>query len=157
MKSITLVILLIICTTTYALSCATTDDKEPLEQPLNGLVPDEFIEKIKKLPSVEGDGSGLCRVALAINYVEKTLYVIFTKQLFFSKLEDQDILIDIIVDGSEADDFGSSYNLQYACSDDECEKNFVIQHFNWLFNADHPELSNQLMPFILGNGEESGE
>jgi hypothetical protein len=158
MKSITLVILLTICATSYAISCTTIDNARTLLQPLNGLVPNEFIEKIKKLPSVKNVGSDPCRVALYINCINKTLQIAFTGRFAItSSLQDQQVEITIIVNGNDANDFSFGYYLEYACSDDECEKDFIIQHFNWLFNVDYPELLNQLIPFILGNVKEPSE
>ncbi len=157
MKLLTLVIVLITCASSYGISCVITPDGRPLETSLTSLTSDNFKKKLGNFSIMHYNGSSLCRVELYINYIPDFLRVSFTEHLKGSKLKDQHIQIDTYVNGNDADDIGVNHYLEYACSDDGCERDFAIKYIDWLLGADYPELQKQLVPLILGEDEGPGE
>jgi hypothetical protein len=157
MQSITFIIFLSICTTTYGLSCLITNDGEPIEVSLEDFDSIDVIDMIENLDPEDYDDGIVCRIELIIVYDLQLMFIAFTDSIEDSELEDQDVRIDIFVNGDEIDGIGIGNVLKYACSDDGCELDFVKKYIDWFIDADYPELPNQLTPWILGDGKEAGE
>ncbi len=156
MKSLTLLILLITFSNSSGLSCLTTDDGEPIEMSLNGTDSSDVIEMLEKLSPRDYDSE--CHIELRINYDTQLLTIKFTQHLEDSMLKDQDVQIDMFVTGDKIDDIGIKYNiLEYACTVDKCELEFVKKYIDWFIDADKTELPDELGQLILGNNKEVGE
>jgi len=133
----------------------TTDDGEPIENLLIVFDSEDVIEMLEELSPRDYDSE--CHIKLHMDYDTQLLTIQFTQHLENSTLEDQDVQIDMFVTGDKIDDIGIKYALEYACSDDECELEFVKKYIDWFIDADKPELPDQLAQLILGNDEEAGE
>ena len=158
MKSLAVVILLINFSNTYALSCLTANEDEPMTLSLSTHNSDKIIEIIEDLSPDGYDDNDVCRVELYVDYNEQQLRISFTEHLMDHYLEDQSVGIYISVEGDAIDKISIEHILEYACSDDGCELEFVKNYINWFITADSPNLISQLAPFILGNdGDGKGE
>jgi hypothetical protein len=107
---------------------------------------------------VEDDEYDMCVVELYINYAEQLLTIsIAGESEFYSDFEDQEVHIYTIVDGSNAKSISVKHILEHACSDYECEKNFVIQHIDWFIGVNFTDLQKQLIPLIFDDNKGPGE
>ncbi len=158
MKSITLLILLTICTTSYGLSCIITDNGEPLKIPFNDFNYDDFMNEVENLPINEDDDDVICRVELAFGYTQQRLIVKFSQHLQGSELEVEVVQFDTSVRRiDDTEDFAVFNLLEYACSHDGCEKEFIGDHINWLVAATYTEFKEKVGSILLGNGNRIGE
>jgi hypothetical protein len=133
----------------------TTDDGEPIEELF--VNSDDVIEMLEELDSLDYDSE--CHIELGIDYDAQFLTIQFTQHLEDSSmLKDQDVQIDMFVRGDKIDDIGIKYNiLEYACTVNKCELEFVKKYIDWFIDADKTELPDQLGQLILGNNKEVGE
>ncbi len=157
MESLTLVTLLIIFSNSYGLSCLTTDDGKHIEMSLKVVNSGDIIKTLEELDFSDYDDGSLCRIELYIDHDAKNFFIKLTEELQESRLQGEDVQIDIFANGYEIDDFSITHYLEYACSDDECELDFVKKYIDWFIDANYPELPDQLIPFIFDDGKEAGE
>jgi hypothetical protein len=157
MKPLTLIIVLITCASSYGLSCLTNGNGKSLIVPLDKFDSENVTKMIQDLRPIKYANNILCRIELAIDYNEQLLIVKFTEHLKDSSLKNQYVQIDVFVGGDEIEDIVVNHFLEYACSDDECEKNFIKKHIDWFVKADYAALQEKLSPLILGDGKEPGE
>jgi hypothetical protein len=157
MKLITLIFFLTVSATSYGLSCVTT--KQPLKAVFDDLDDDSFMDKLKELPTNEIDDESLCSVQLLLDYVEQSLFVMFTDDSEDNNLEDEMIQLSTLVMRSSTDsgDFRVLNLLAYACSEDGCEIEFISEHVSWLRTSDFIELKKKIGPLLIGDGNNTGE
>ena len=158
MKSITLVILLSICTTSSGLSCVNGSGF--LVKSLNGFDNDRFQEEIRNLSTITLEDKSLCRVKLELHHEQKRLIVVFNRNLANSELNKSMVEFALRMEPSS---FGNMANfkinnyLEYACSNDECDKQFIIDHIGWLYKNTYTELKEQFDPLLRGNATKTDE
>jgi hypothetical protein len=123
---------------------------------LEDVDPDDVIQILGEETTNDYGGS-LCRVKLFINFDQQLLIIEFPKHIGDDVLEDQDVQIEVLVTVDEMFDTDIWNVLEYACSDDQCELDFVKKYIDWFMSTDYPELADQLTPLILGNSNEAGK
>lgn len=160
MKSVTLVILLTICGTSYGLRCATTEDGQPLEELLSDLGPVDLLEMIHGFSTTDEYNYTMCRIEFYVSYNQNSLIVNFTKHLAYSTLRDERIQIDTFFDGTNVTDIGFSHSIKYSCSQDLCELEFIQNYsriFLWLLDDDYAIFSDFIALSIFGDNDGQGE
>lgn len=159
MKVFILIILLITCTSSDGLRCAITEDKQYFEKLLFRLNSDQVLEGIRGLRTEEYE-SNMCRIMFYISYSRDILIVQLTEHLQDRDLSDGYVRIDTYMRGANVFNVGAAHFIEYACSKDLCEIEFVeeySQFLDWLIDAKYLELSRQLGTLIYGAGEDRGE
>jgi hypothetical protein len=132
------------------------DDGGPIKMSLNGADSRDVIDMLEnELSPLDYDDDSVCRVELWMNFDEQSLGIKFTEHLQDSDLEDEYVQIDLFVTDQML--IGVEHVLEYACSYDECDLDFIDDHIDWLMDASYPELLNKLAALILGDGEKTGE
>jgi hypothetical protein len=99
----------------------------------------------------------LCRIELFLDYLAQRLQVEFSPELENSQLSDGQVRFDTII---KVNDDGSTkliHYLEYACSNEECDKEFAIKHISWLLNAQYTSLNTKVRPLLLGNTTDAGK
>jgi hypothetical protein len=134
-----------------------TEDGDPMLVVFEDINSTNIIHMIEGLSPRDYDDGSVCRIKLRIVYDYQLMFIAFTDSIEDSELKDQDVRIDIFVDGDEIGDIGIEHHLEYACSDDGCELDFVKKYIDWFINANHPELPDQLALWIFNDDEEAGK
>jgi hypothetical protein len=155
--SIVALIFLTISATSYSLDCVTTSDGEPIKMSFDKFKSDEFKKMIESLPPIKYDHDSLCHIQLYMNYNKQSLTIKFTEHLEESTLENQHVEVDLIVIDNDIKDGGVRHVLEYACSDDKCEKKFINKYIDWFVEGDYSELQEELVPFIFDNDKQPGQ
>jgi hypothetical protein len=148
------IVLLFLFPISHALSCITEDT---FTAPLDNFNIQSFAEELKDLEVDEDDTRDLCRIELFIDYSEQQLEVRFSPELENNELPDGQVRFDTL---TVLTDDGSTVLvniLEYACSDEECDKEFAIKHISWLLNAQYPSLITKVRPLLLGNTKDAGK
>jgi hypothetical protein len=92
-----------------------------------------------------------------MDYNKQSLTIQFTEHLNDSTIKNQHVGIDMIVIDNDIKDFGVHHALEYACSDDKCEKKFINKYIDWFVEGDYSELQEELVPFIFDNDKRPGQ
>jgi hypothetical protein len=116
------------------------------------------IEKdLGNLPMNAYNDDNLCRVELYLDYTDPWLIVSFSARLKNSWLKDQQVRHTIMV--TPIEDYGYSVLsfTEYACSEDGCEKMFIMDHIQWLLRANYTEFQTNVISLITDDGIEPGK
>lgn len=152
MQPVILLILFITFCRSSALSCLKSTDGKAMEFDLNSVHSHEIHETIQALTFDDFDNTQSCRIELYIEYEENILSIKFTNHMQVSLLKDERVRIDLLVTGDELDEIFIGYFLEYACSDNQCDLNFILNYTNWFIDGEKPDLVDELGPHILGDG-----
>ncbi|CAF1165656.1 unnamed protein product [Adineta steineri] len=158
MESIVLVILLIICATSSGHKCVINRHLEVKVAEFNVA---DFQETIGNLHVIEVDDRRLCRMRIAIDYISafQRIQIQFSQQFEDSDLNDA--MISFMTLARNTPDSTSNFEIanfvEYACSGNECDKQFLIDHINWLFKIDYIEFEQKIRPLMMGYGKEAGQ
>lgn len=159
MKVFALVILFIICASSNGLRCATTKDGLFLNNSFNDLTSNVLLKKIKGLKNEEFDYD-MCRMSFNIDYNKGILIVQFTEHLKTRTLPDKRVRIDTYMRGTNVQQTDTTHFIEYACSKDLCEIEFVKKYrvlLNWLLEDHYSKFWYQIGSLIVGNGTSQGE
>jgi hypothetical protein len=149
-----LTILLFLFPISRALSCITENF---FTAPLANFNIQSFQEELNDLEVEEDDSMKSCRIELFLDYSEQYLQVTLSPELENSQLSDGQVRFDTII---KVNDDGSTkliHYLEYACSNEECDKEFAIKHISWLLNAQYTSLNTKVRPLLLGNTTDAGK
>lgn len=152
MKLVGLIILLGIFTSSDSLKCATTNGTDPLTMSLNNLVLNNVLGALNGL-SFQEYQTDKCHIKFCVSYDQELLEVQFTEHLMNSTVGNETVRIDTYVIDI-VDDIGVQHDIEYACSTDLCEIEFVNKStdmLDWLLQNQYSELVNELIPLIFGD------
>jgi hypothetical protein len=155
MRSLILVILFIICATTNGLSCISV--RERPEWTLDNFNDEVFLKYLTNLTTSEVQNGSLCRVGLNVDYEFQSFIISFREHLEHSKLDDQQVEFSTTVDCDDTEDVIIRNYLGYGCSENGCEKEFIINHIGWLRTAVYPELQTHIIPLVVDHSKKPGK
>jgi hypothetical protein len=148
------IVLLFLFPISHALSCITEDT---FTARLDNFNIQSFEEQLNDLNVDQDDTMDLCRIRLFLDYSEQSLEVNFSLKLENTELPDGLVRFDTIIVALD-DNSTKLFNfLEYACSDEECDKEFAIKHISWLLNAQYTSLNTKVRPLLLGNTSDPGK
>jgi len=163
MKSIILIILLVVCAESDGLQCLFTKGEDLSLGPLNKFNIIAFLYKIKQLPIMTYNDTNLCAIILYAEFSPTPDAGIrltnSLKQLYILSSHSQ-VIIDTSMANFGDDDLTVSHVLTYACSYDECDREFLYKFnrtIDWLFNAHYTNLTKKLAEFIVADKRISSE
>jgi hypothetical protein len=155
MKCLVLLILVFICATVDGLLCIKR--KNQLGAVLFDLEPENFETIIYNLSSIKVGDNDLCRVKFEIIIGLEFLGTIsFNTDLSDSELDNNEVLYETYFFFDESDDALIVKNLEYACSEDDCDKQFIVDHIGWFFPIIHEELAWNITQLIKDDNKEPG-
>ena len=156
MKVLVLLILAVICVGVDGLSCI--NQKEPLKQIWLGFTLDSLVKRISNLTSINVGQNDLCRaeIRIEINSIWTFMTISFTNHLEDSMLDDNIIEYYTYLGSTETGDIDIRTFLQYACSEDNCDKKFIIDHIGWLLEQTHSQLSLNISQYFKDDKQELG-
>jgi len=149
-----LIILLFLFPKSHTLSCITEDIPDI---PLANFNIQSFEEELNHLEFDQDDTLKLCRIALFVDYSEQYLEVSFGPELENSEVPDGQVEFDTAIVLMDDESTELINYLEYACSDEECDKEFAIKHISWLLNAQYTSLNTKVKPLLLGNTKDEGK
>jgi hypothetical protein len=147
-------ILLFLFPISHALACITEDT---FYASLANFDIQSFEEELADLEVDEHDIIKLCRIELFLDYLAQRLQVEFSPELENSQLSDGQVRLDTFIVAMDDGSTKIVNILEYACSDEECDKEFAIKHISWLLNAQYTILNAKIRPLLLGNTEGVGK
>jgi hypothetical protein len=155
MKCLVLSILVLICATVDGLLCI--DREDPLETLLFNVSPDEFVKSVHNLSSIEVGNDDLCRVKFEI-YVDMGWLskISFSKHLSDSEVVDNEVQYETYWMPRETESMIIINFLEYACSEDNCDKQFIVDHIGWLSTATHSQLAMNIIKLIKDDKKKPG-
>lgn len=158
MLSLTWIVFFLTFLQSFALLCLKPKTGNSLEFDLDLYDTTAIIDEIRQIGvDLQSDGE-LCRIYFSINFEEGDLFVQFTNGRLQSVIEDGQVQFDVSVVVHAIDIIRTIYELEYACSDDQCDFHFVFDYIGWFIESAQIEKINELVPYILGDKhEEHGE
>lgn len=150
---------LVFCAKSHGLQCLFKENVT--ETQINDLNATAFFNAIKNLSSISFNDTDLCRIKLHIAF-SRTPYITtrLTNHLADSDVTDSEVEIHFTIKNSGGDNRSVSHFIEYACSYDECDKDFIgkfNKSLEWWFNARYTNLSNKIAKFIVADEETSNE
>ena len=140
MQCLAVIVLLITAGTSDGLSCVTSDeDWEAVS--FVGLDPDEFLKELRESLTSEIISDDVCRVSIELDYDDDELTKQFTEDLNDDELTSGEIRFSTFVSLMFHGIPYLANSLEYACSEVECEIDFVEDHLAWLLDASYPTLA----------------
>ncbi len=139
------IVLLLLFPISHALSCITENQ---FTATLANFDIQSFQKKLKDLKVDQNNIIKLCRIELGIDYLA---------QLQNAKLPDGLVRFDTTIVAMKDGTTKLNNFLEYACSNEECDKEFAIKHISWLLNAQYTSLQEKVRPLLLGNTTDEGK
>jgi hypothetical protein len=149
-----LIVLLFLFPISHALSCITEDIFYPFLASFNN---QSFEGDLNGLEVDQNDTMDLCRIELFLDYLDQRLEIKFSPRLENSELSDGQVRFDTIIVAMDDNRTKLINYLEYACSDEECDKDFAIKHISWLLKAQYTSLQAKASPLLLGNTKDAGK
>ena len=155
MKSLALIVLSTVATISDGLLCITGNETWRISS--RNLDQDDYLGRLKDLPTGEVIGDGGCQVWLAVNYYREKLDLSFFGNPAHRHLEHNRVRLDTIV-WPISNETGVVVNyLQHVCSEDDCQITFVKNHLPWLLKASYSELATSIAPLIRRQPSQKGK
>jgi hypothetical protein len=146
MKCLVLLILVFICTTVDGLSCI--DGEESLGMAVFDRPPEDFVTVAYNLPTIKVGDNDVCRVKFVSHAGMKWFGMIsYDTDFTNSELGNNEVLYETHFVFDESKDMISNH-LEYACSEDNCDKQFIVDHIGWLFTITHSQLAMNINQLI---------
>jgi len=156
MKVLIVLGVFVIFPTIHALSCISMDTNSYLEIPFHIFDTDVLKQQLNQLPLNESED--VCRVMAVVDHGNQAVVVQFSNLLQGSELPTDQVAFLTVIGLDTNRNIVHYHYLEYACSNyDGCEKQFVLDHIEWLFKLEYTNLSANVRPFLLATGNWSGK
>jgi hypothetical protein len=100
----------------------------------------------------------VCRVQVIFSYGQQQLGIAFSKMFEGNNIPVDEVTFFTVIQPDSNNDILYFHGLQYACSSsDGCEKQFVLDHIEWLFNMKFTDFLSNSAPLLLGSGIPPGK
>ena len=153
MQSFTLLILFSTFLHSSALECLKTADENSME--FDMIIDDieDVIGALEGLSMDDDDDHKMCRIQLSIDYDTGWLELILTNNLTHSILNSENVRIEILVVRDSMNKTIIQHHLEYACSNDQCDLEFVKKYLESLMNAERSQRADAITPYIVGDDD----
>jgi hypothetical protein len=99
----------------------------------------------------------LRRVKVFLHYARQKLRVKFSPEIKNSELLDGNLQFDTVIWVWQDRKSEVANYFEYACSSEECNKNFVLKHIPWLIEAQFISLHMAVGPLLVRNTQDPGK
>jgi len=109
------------------------------------------------------NGYDECLVEIKFNYSNQSIQISFSIAFQSSNLKtNQEVRVDFLMSLAEDKTIFKPAKIvqfvEFACDyEDGCDRRFVLDHLEWLFNANYDELESAIRPFLIGDNDNTGK